>query len=804
MKSLLFLLSVLVFYDINAQVVTILNSVENRAIEGVNVISMTPVFNATTNVNGQTDISLLADASGIEFRAIGFKTEIRSFAELEKDKFIVMMHPIAVNIDGVVVSANRWMQSTQNVPSFIATVSPRDVSFFNPQTAADLLGLSGAVFIQKSQQGGGSPMIRGFAANRLLYAVDGIRMNSAIYRSGNLQNVISLDPFAMENTEILFGPGSVIYGSDAIGGVMSFRTLTPQFSYTAVPLIKGNAVLRTSSANNERTGHFDVNVGWKKWAIVTSITHNNFGDLKMGSYGPDEYLRRFYIQRVDSVDKIVENLDPTVQNPTGYSQNNLMQKIRFKPNQRWDFTYSFHFSETSEYSRFDKLIEMKNDLPSSAYWSYGPQKWMMNNVAITHNAKNRFYDEMSVKLAVQNTEESRISRKFKGSEKNILRTQLDKVEAYSANIDFQKSHNRHHYFYGVEYVFNNVISRGSGYDIAVHIPVGVEDRYPQSEWQSYAAYLSYQYEISKKMIMQAGGRFNAYQLNSDFTRLLAFYPFDFNKAEVNNNAITGCLGFVYKPNATWILSTNLSTGFRAPNVDDIGKITDVVNGEVVVPNPNLKAEYVYNGEVNVVKVFGDMVKLEMSGYYTYLDKAMVRRPFTFNGEDSIMYNSVLSEVYGIQNAAFAMIYGTFVGVDVKLPNGFGFATKLNYQTGTEEMDDGSKTRPRHIAPTFGVTKLTYKYNKLNMQVYSMYSAQVSNQMMDASEIRKPYLYAKDKNGNVYSPAWATLNFMYMYQLTENIAFAVGMENILDKRYRVYRSGIASPGRNFVFSIKSNF
>ena len=79
----------------------------------------------------------------------------------------------------------------------------------NPQTAADLLAQTGAVFIQKSQLGGGSPMIRGFATNRVLLVVDGVRMNNAIYRSGNLQNIISIDPLSIETAEVIFGPGSI-------------------------------------------------------------------------------------------------------------------------------------------------------------------------------------------------------------------------------------------------------------------------------------------------------------------------------------------------------------------------------------------------------------------------------------------------------------------------------------------------------------------------------------------------------------------------------------------------------------------
>lgn len=253
-------------------------------------------------------------------------------------------------MDEIIVAANRWKQHARDLPVKITSISKKDIQLQNPQTAADLLTVSGKVFMQKSQQGGGSPMIRGFATNRLLYAIDGIRMNTAIFRGGNIQNVISLDPFATERTEVLFGPGSVMYGSDAIGGVMSFQTLTPQFSNEEKTVVSGSAVTRYSSANNEKTGHFDVNVGWKKWASVTSISSNEFGDLRMGSHGPEEYLRPFYVQRQNGVDVVVTNDNPLVQKPTAYSQINLMQKVRFQPNENWDFQYGFHFSETSSYS----------------------------------------------------------------------------------------------------------------------------------------------------------------------------------------------------------------------------------------------------------------------------------------------------------------------------------------------------------------------------------------------------------------------------------------------------------------------
>lgn len=121
------------------------------------------------------------------------------------------------DLETVVVSFNQWEQKRNEVPNRIQKVDLRDIVLRNPQTAADLLGQSAGIFIQKSQQAGGSPMIRGFAANRVLIVADGVRMNNAIFRSGNLQNIISIDPQAVENAEVIMGPGTILYGSDAMG-----------------------------------------------------------------------------------------------------------------------------------------------------------------------------------------------------------------------------------------------------------------------------------------------------------------------------------------------------------------------------------------------------------------------------------------------------------------------------------------------------------------------------------------------------------------------------------------------------------
>lgn len=643
-------------------------------------------------------------------------------------------------------------------------------------------------------------MIRGFATNRLLYTVDGIRMNTAIFRSGNIQNVINLDPFATERTEILFGPGSVIYGSDAIGGVMSFQTLTPHLATEQSPLINGNALLRYSSANNERTGHFDINAGWKKWAFVTSFSSWNFDDLIQGSHGPDDYIKPYYVERIDSTDVVVTQNNELKQIPTAYSQINLMQKILFKLSEKIDVQYGFHYSETSEYGRYDRYNQVRNGLPRYAEWNYGPQKWMMNNLTATHHGHNSVYDEMTLRLAWQHFEESRISRGLNKAERT---TQAEDVEAYSVNLDFLKTlKNRHTFFYGLEYVYNDVESTGQLTDIESGISAEGPSRYPQSGWTSAAVYINDQIKWNEKFTIQAGLRYSFYKLDSDFDT--TFYAFPYTTTSLNNGALTGSVGGVYRPDKSLVLSMNFGTGFRSPNVDDMGKVFDSEPGSVVVPNPDLKAEYAYNVDAGIAKVFGDVVKIDVTGFYTLLQNAMVRRDDQFNGEDSIYYEGELSQVQSIQNAAEAIVYGVQAGLEIKMPHGFGFSTDFTFQHGEEELDDGTTSTLRHAAPLTNVSKLMFTQNKLNLELYFIYQHERLADDMPEEEKSKDEIYAKDENGLNYSPSWFTLNLKAMYKLSSQFSVSAGIENITDQRYRPYSSGLSAPGRNFVISFRANF
>jgi len=168
-------------------------------------------------------------------------------------------------LEEVVISANKVEQSGRLVAQQFHVIKPSQIAGLNAQSTADMLSNTGVVAMQKSQQGGGSPILRGFEASRILLVVDGIRMNNLIYRAGHLQSVITLDQNIMDRTEVLLGPSSTVYGSDALGGAVAFFTMDPRLRGSGTDqTVSGNTFIRYSTVNSEKTFHAHVNLAGER------------------------------------------------------------------------------------------------------------------------------------------------------------------------------------------------------------------------------------------------------------------------------------------------------------------------------------------------------------------------------------------------------------------------------------------------------------------------------------------------------------------------------------------------------------
>ncbi len=796
---IVFIFFFLSFSSIIAQKIQVFEKDSHSPISGVAIFNHNKTISGITGFDGFVDISGFSANEKITFQHIAHITTILSKGQILESKKTVYLELDASTLDEVVLSVSKFKQDKGDIPQKISSITSEDIMFTNPQTSADLLESSGNVFIQKSQLGGGSPIIRGFSTNRLLIAVDGVRFNNAIFRGGNVQSIISIDPFTIDHTEVILGPGSVVYGSDAIGGVMNFYTKDAKFSFEEGASFSGNATLRYATASEEKTGHFDFNIGLKEWAFLTSVSYTNFGDLKMGKYGPDDFLRPEYVETINGVDVVVANNDPRVQVPTGYNQINAMQKIRYMPTENWDFNLGLFYTTTSDYPRYDRLTRKKDEQFRSAVWDYAPQEWMSGNLEITHN-ETTFYDKSIFTLSYQNFTEGRKDRAF---EDTILYETKEKVAAYTSALDFIKKFGKSKLFYGLEYIYNKVNSNGKKTDIFNGDTAETASRYPDgSTWQSMAAYVSLQSKLTETLSLQAGLRYNYILLYANFDT--PYYDFPFTEADINTGALTGSVGLNWQASNILGWRFNFSTAFRAPNIDDIGKIFDSEPGSVVVPNPDLKPEYAYNGEITATLNFEDVVKFDFTGYMTFLEDALVRRDYSIDGQTEIIYQGELSDVQAIQNGGRAEIYGFEVGVEINFSKSVQLASQYNITDGFQEEEDGSHVAVRHVAPQFGNAHLTWKLNKLKFDAFAEYNGAFSFEDLAPGEQGKPHLYALDKNGNPYSPSWYTLNFGTQYQITQEFQINATLENITNQRYRTYSSGLAAPGLNFIAAVSYKF
>lgn len=801
-KIRLFILLNLLIVSAFGQKITILDHVTAQAVPNVAIYSINPSYSTITNARGQADLTVFKGIDSVYIKHISYDTKVMSYSELASEK-VVVLEMSNVTLDEVIVSANRWEQQNIEVPHRIEKMTQREIAFANPQTSADLLSAGGYAYIQKSQLAGGSPIIRGFATNRVLLVVDGVRMNNAIFRTGNLQNVISIDAFSVQSNEILFGPGAVMYGSDAIGGVMDFHTLDPLLTSNGKPIVTGGAVGRFSTANTEKTGHFNFNIGLKKWAFRTAVTFSDFDDLKAGKYGNEYFLRPVYQKTENGRDTVVANSDPQKQVATGYSQTNVLQRILFNPINGLSFDYGFYYSETSDAPRYDRLYLANEDGElANAEWYYGPQKWMMNRLSTNIKSNSSFYDDLKIDIAHQAYEESRHDRKMNNAR---LRNQFEKVSALSLNVDLDKKlSDKFTLFYGAEGIYNKVGSTANRININTGEETGTNTRYPDgSTWQSYALYSNAKYVLAPQWIINGGVRYSYFAIKAEFDT--SMFPFPFTSAELNKGALNGSIGLVFLPSPTAQIYANVSSGFRSPNIDDIGKVFDSEPGTVVVPNADLEPEYAWNTEIGTNFTTSEVLKVNLSLYYTILNNALARRDFQYNGVDSIPYDGIMSKVEAIQNITKAYVYGLQAGVEFVPWKGFRIQSRLSYQQGEEQSEDSLKYYPlRHAVPLFGSTHFIVEKHKFMVDLYADYNAEIAPEDMPLSEISDSAPYAKNEKGQPFVPGWYTLNLKASWFVNSHLSINAGVENLTNQLYRPFASGISAPGVNFISSIRVTF
>ncbi len=726
----------------------------------------------------------------------------------------------------IVVSGNKFAEKKKNIVQKIDIISSSYIKKANAQNMGDLLMSTGNVFVQKSQQGGSSPVIRGFEASRVLFVVDGVRMNNLIYRSGHLQNIITVDQNILESAELLQGPSSTLFGSDALGGAVHMISKQPILSKEKEKTnISANAFSRFSSANREKTIHADLSAGWKKIGLLTSITHSNFGDTKIGKQDMKGFegfgTRPYYIQPFNGIsgDTIVKNSNDRIQKFSGYTQTDFTQKLLYKPNANLSHGLNFQYSTSSDVPRYDRLQDTRAGVLRYASWYYGPQQRSLFAYTFSANNRTGFFKEYNATLSHQSIEESRITREYKRYDRFDKR--IEQVSVGGLTIDARKKLKRDEITTGIDIQLNDLHSTASRTNLLSGAMAPLDTRYPdgKNRMNNFAVYAQHIHKFNgQKWILNEGLRVQYIALKSDIINN-SFFSLPVTSIVQKNTAITGNIGMVYMPSTSTRIKFGYASGFRAPNIDDLAKIfeSSTAAKQVVIPNPNLKPEFTHGVDAELVKALGKSTEVEVGAFYTDFTNAIIKAPFSLNGKDSINYNGVQSQVLASQNVNQAYIIGGNVRLGMKLGKNWKFNSTLNLTKGRFQTDaskpslvyqlqsDGkytlvqSKVRSKpldHIPPAFGKMSIGYDNKKLFAELTMLFNGWKKLDQYNADgEDNAQYATAKG------TPAWQTLNLKTGLQLNQRIGIQAGIENIFDLNYRYFASGFSAPGRNWILNLR---
>ena len=783
------------------------NQIRTVGSDGITPIPFTVVFNKNsgesvlTDVRGKATISRSQSTDTLVFRSVGFMDmvvypgdPVPAKVRMVEDLVNLQTAEVVSQGLGDVQSSSLSMKVNKIAP-LSQSVAPLEV----PQTAAELLWSTGAVLVQQSQQGGGSPILRGFEANRILLVVDGVRMNNAIYRSGHLQNAITIDPQVLERTDVLLGPNSILFGSDALGGVIHYHTRTPKLGVKNFS-VRSSAAYRTP--NTSGSGHLDFEISRPEWASLTSVSRAGYGNLRMGTWrqhGDSHWgLDSLYVARIDGVDTVLVNGSPEIQKGSGYHQTDWLQKFRIQAGPGV-IDLNFQYSTSSNVPRYDVSGDWSNGQLKWAEWNYGPQKRALGSAKFSRQLY-RWNVQWETQVAVQRIEESRIKRRF-GEE--WRETQTETVQVLNGYTTFNKRwYSGLNLTAGVSASWDDVTSMAQ----QTHVMDGDSTRAAMTRYPNGGSGLLTQGVFAtaqwpwRQHRLAAGVRWSQSQLNARFNSN-ASYTLPFNELNMNNGALTGGLSGHWKSMGSWSAMTSLSTGFRHPNIDDVGKVREK-GGFVLIPNDALRPEYLTSLEQGVTWDFQsrNVLSCTWTAFASFLDHAIVPQNALLDGASMFLIDGDSAQVQTHVNAEQATILGSRLEVNAQITEKCGFQGAVNWTRGRQVAKGESTTRPMaHIPPLFGRVAVDYEHRWWTLEGYVLFSAQKpSDQFGDFATDNLDLMLPSG------SPSWWTLNVESEIQVHPSLSLRLGVRNALDMHYRVFASGISAAGRGFYASLHASF
>ncbi len=710
----------------------------------------------------------------LEFSHIAFEKKIIKNVEISSNEVLnlnkITLRQRVIKLNRVVVTATRTNRCVTDVSYPINIVSEKSIIERNAKTTAEALREETGIFVQKTSHGGGSAIIRGLSSNQILILVDGIRLNNSTYRFGNHQYLTTIDNLSLQRIEVVRGPTSVLYGSDALGGTINVITKTPEISSSTSGNLNVNYSIlsRYASADEEKTAGAEFSLSNSKFAFLTEFSHKNYGDLRRGANS-----------RYPQLEKSTNGLKQT---PTGFKAYDFDSKLVYAIASFQTLTLAYQMAKKIDVPRYDKY-------ENSGYsrWVYQPQNRNLVYLIYKNKLQGKFVSSLRASLSYHRQEEGREIQKVITSP---LTKEKDDVRTTGFTFQLNSLFREHSLTYGTEIYLDKVASERFYVDTRTGVSEkDIRGRYPDgAKYNSFGLFLQDEITLTQKWKAIAGLRFSYFATHFTIPTEPAA-TIQFGKIKQNFHSLTGSLGLIRKFNDKIFFNANIAQAFRAPNLSDISKLGESKGETYEVPNTNLKSEKMLSLDSGF-KLDFSRLKGSISFYYSRISGLLASAPSTYNGSSTIEINGTTYKVKTKKNIGNAFIRGTEIEINYYLMPKLVFLFNL---TSTYGQNTTANEPVGGIPPTFGLMGLEWRGKNFYLYFYSRFARKQNRLSQDnKDDPRIP------PGG---TPGWQTVNFRTAFNVKNwgNIEFAV--ENIFDINYRQHISGINGPGRNFILSFK---
>lgn len=714
----------------------------------------------------------------LTFRLQGYETRKHPDIVLPPNQTVrlnVALTQDILQLEDLVVTATRSGRNSYDVPQLVSLVTPRQIHRRNVQQTPELLREEAGVALQKTNQGGGSPIIRGFKANKVLLLVDGIRMNNATYRGGNTQYLNTIGSASIEQLEIVHGPSSVLYGSDALGGTVNVLTRAPRLRFKPAFQLGASVFGSVSTAENTRTTHLRIEAANHRIGLLLEGAVQSFGDIQRGDNGGGKLMRR--LQNDTRTRRILNK----TQAPNAYDSYDLSSKVLWRIDELQGLTAAFQLNRQTGVPRYD-VVETRRD----SLRVFDPQERDLFYLTYRNDTHTAFFNSVSATLSFHRQFERRIRQRF-GS---ATRTR-DQFRTWTSGLQLQLNKQaglRHTLVTGTEIYFDDVAATSSRRNTFTDRIENTAPLFPDgSTFLTAGLFAQDAMTVTARWNLTLGARLNV-------ARLRAPFEDDPNSDSALGNvvqtstSVTASLGSNFAITDEISFVSNVSQGFRVPNLDDVSKLGPGGGSSFFdIPNPEADPEKSINLDSGF-KIHSKQLSAAVVGFFSSITDLLIRRPATFEGLPFVLEGSDTLAVFRKENAGKAYTTGFAANAEVLLHPRLAAFGNLSYTYGQSVSDDEPLSG---IPPFMGQAGLRWHARRFWIEVHARFASEQNRlSFSDLADLRIP------QGG---TPGWWTLNMRSGINLWQQVEVTLSIANLLDRNYREHLSGFNAPGRNFVLS-----